>query len=393
MSGGNYRIFGSDYRLVEMPRHALRGYEIPDQVIEPGTSPRDGADGTPRKGVGIPIEPCEAKESFHGFVGSSPALRKVLKQIELVAPAEANVLILGESGTGKELVACAIHERSQRRAKGLIKINCAAIPRELFESEFFGHAKGAFSGAVRDRIGRFELADRGTLLLDEIGEIPLVLQAKLLRVVQEGEFERVGEEKTRVINVRIIAATNRNLGEEVAAGRFRQDLYFRLSVFPIETPTLRSRPEDIPILAEYFVKQSAARNNCPVPRLTQSNLLKLASHHWPGNIRELQNVIERAVIVSQGGLLDFQFDQCSPAPQNASTLAVSTQRQWLESQRKSIVEALEKSSGRIYGQQGAAARLGLPPTTLSSRMASLGIARRRVRKNSEQTGDALARPN
>ena len=320
----------------------------------------------------------EVKENFGGFVGGSAALRKILEQIDLVAPVEANVLILGESGTGKELVARAIHERSKRKDRTLVRVNCASIPHDLFESEFFGHVKGAFTGALRDRAGRFEVADRGTLFLDEIGEIPLPLQGKLLRVLQEGEFERVGEERTRRVDVRIIAATNRNLSDEIAAGRFREDLYFRLSVFPLETPTLRSRREDIPVLATHFLKQAAKRSSLPPPRLTRSNVQELTSYSWPGNIRELQNVIERAVILSRGGTLHFELQESAANSPRQVVPVPTTQKQWLESQRANIKAALEKSRGKIYGKGGAAELLGLRPTTLSSRIAALGIKRKGV---------------
>lgn len=330
-----------------------------------------------------------AVENFGGFIGQSRAHREVLKQIQLVAPTEANVLILGESGTGKELVARAIHERSRRRDNPMIRVNCASIPEELFESEFFGHAKGAFSGAWHDRVGRFEAADGGTLFLDEVGEIPFVLQAKLLRVLQEGEFERVGEEKTRRVNVRIIAATNRNLAEAAAAGQFRQDLYFRLGVFPLETPTLRSRPEDIPLLAEHLMQQAARRNDCPLPRLTQGNLQDLAAYSWPGNIRELQNVIERAVIVAQGGPLHFTLSRNAAAAARPPAGAGATQKQWLESQRGSLLAALEKCGGKIHGRNGAAALLGLAPSTLSSRLTALGIVRPRPGSNGSKRSRTL----
>ncbi len=318
----------------------------------------------------------EVKENFGGLIGGSAALRKILEQIDLVAPASANVLILGESGTGKELVARAIHERSKRKNPTLVKVNCASIPHELFESEFFGHAKGAFTGALRDRAGRFQVADKGTLFLDEIGEIPMLLQGKLLRVLQEGEFERVGEERTRRVDVRIIAATNRNLSNEVTAGRFRQDLYFRLSVFPLETPTLRSRREDIPVLAAHFLKQAAIRGNYPLPPLTRTNVQALMDYSWPGNIRELQNVIERAVILSKGGPLHFQLQESATISSERAGPVPATQKQWLESQRAAITAALAKTSGRIYGKGGAAELLGLRPTTLSSRIAALGIKRK-----------------
>jgi transcriptional regulator with GAF, ATPase, and Fis domain len=316
----------------------------------------------------------EVKENFGGFVGGSAPLRNVLEQIDLVAPAAA-VLILGESGTGKELVARAIHDRSKRRSRALVKVNCASIPHQLFESEFFGIAKGAFTGALNDRVGRFQVADEGTLFLDEIAEIPMLLQGKLLRVLQEGEFERVGEDRTRRVDVRIIAATNRNLRHEVAAGRFREDLFFRLSVFPLEIPTLRSRREDIPILAAYFLRQVATRSNLSMPRLTPTNVQALTDYSWPGNIRELQNVVERAVILSKGGALHFELQESATISPQKDISEPATQKQWLESQRANIKAALAKSGGRIYGKGGAAELLGLRPTTLSSRIAALGIKR------------------
>src|SRR5213078_1530320 len=245
--------------------------------------------------------------AFGELVGQSPALEAVARQIDLVAPTDAAVLVLGESGTGKELVAREVHRRSKRAARPLVKVNCAAVPRELYESEFFGHARGAFTGALRDRAGRFELADGGTLFLDEVGEIPLELQAKLLRVLQEGELERVGEERTRKVNVRLVAATNRDLRAEAEAGRFRQDLYYRLSVFPVEPPPLRKRSEDIPLLAEHFLTQSARKLGRPRPRLTLANVQELQRYHWPGNVRELQHVIERAVITADGPRLAIEL--------------------------------------------------------------------------------------
>jgi transcriptional regulator with GAF, ATPase, and Fis domain len=251
------------------------------------------------------------------IIGNSLAIQRVLQQIEVVAPTDAHVLILGESGTGKELIARRIHERSRRRGRALITVNCASIPRELFESEFFGHAKGAFTGALRDRAGRFQAADGGTLFLDEIGEIPFELQSKLLRAVQEGQFERVGEERTRRVNVRIVAATNRNLTHEIVQGRFRQDLYYRLSVFPIDVPPLRERFEDIPELTAYFVGRSAERVRVRPPNIGRHQLEALRRYSWPGNIRELQNVVERAVILSRGGG-PLQFDLALPAGEPAA---------------------------------------------------------------------------
>ena len=320
----------------------------------------------------------EVNEGFGGLLGQSPALRTILSQIELVAPTEASVLILGESGTGKELIARALHDRSNRAHRALVKVNCASIPRELFESEFFGHAKGAFTGALRDRVGRFQLADGGTLFLDEVAEIPLELQPKLLRVLQEGQFERVGEDRTRQVRVRVIAATNRNLEQEVEAGRFRRDLFFRLSVFPLRVPPLRDRLDDIPVLASSFLKQAARRMHSAVPALTQEHVQELTSYSWPGNVRELQNVIERAVILARGGTLRFGLHQAADLS-GAGTerqAPVSTRKQLLELERRSIVEALQKSSGKIYGAHGAAELLGMRPTTLTSKIAALRIKRR-----------------
>jgi transcriptional regulator with GAF, ATPase, and Fis domain len=321
---------------------------------------------------------AEVNENFGGLLGQSPALKGILSQIELVASTEANVLILGESGTGKELVARALHHRGSRASRALVKVNCASIPHDLFESEFFGHAKGSFTGALRDRVGRFEHADGGTLFLDEVAEIPLESQSKLLRVLQEGEFERVGEDRTRQVSVRVIAATNRNLEQEVEAGRFRRDLYFRLSVFPLEVPPLRDRLEDIPILAATFVTQAAKRMHCPMPILTRNNVEDLTRYSWPGNIRELQNVIERAVILSGGGPLSFTLHG-SADPLAAGlkpATPVSTRAKLLELERTSIMEALERSGGKIYGSGGAAEILGMRPTTLSSKIAALQIKRR-----------------
>jgi DNA-binding NtrC family response regulator len=243
--------------------------------------------------------------SFPDMVGKSAALRRLLLQVEKVAPSDSTVLILGETGTGKELIANAVHQLSRRRDKPLIRVNCTSIPKELFESEFFGHAKGAFTGAIKDRAGRFEAAAGGTLFLDEVGEIPLELQSKLLRVLQEKSYERVGEEKTRRADVRIVAATNRDLKKEVTAGRFRKDLYYRLNVLPLKVAALRERKADIPLLATHLVELLVKELDCPRPRLTPASIETLQGYDWPGNIRELRNVIERAVIVAQGGALEF----------------------------------------------------------------------------------------
>lgn len=319
--------------------------------------------------------------AFGELVGSSPALQVISQQIDLVAPTESSVLILGESGTGKELVARELHRRSNRAERPLIKVNCAAIPRELYESEFFGHSKGSFTGALRDRAGRFELADGGTLFLDEIGEIPLDLQAKLLRVLQEGELERIGEERTRRVNVRIIAATNRHLREEAAEGRFRQDLFYRLSVFPIELAPLRQRSQDIPLLAEHFLERFTRQLGRKPLRLTLANVQQLQRYHWPGNVRELQHVLERAVIVATDGKLRFDLpsDPSTHHPRKLKQASVPspdqvlTDREVREFEVENIRRALAVSDGKVYGAGGAAELLGLKPTTLLSRMRAFGI--------------------
>lgn len=316
------------------------------------------------------------------IIGTSPGLRKVIQQIQLVGPTDAAVLVFGESGTGKELVARAIHEHSSRQDRVLIKVNCSAVPETLFESEFFGHVKGAFTGALKDKPGKFELADGGTLFLDEIGEVPLALQAKLLRVLQEQEIERVGDTRVRKVSVRIIAATNRDLKKEVEAGRFRQDLYYRLSVFPIEIPPLRERRDDIVPLAQHFVGLAAQRLNRPGARLTTAAMAQLAAHDWPGNVRELQNVIERAVILSQGAPLQFELasvnsERSAHRQKKSLTPAnVLTRAELRQQERESIAAALEQTGGKVFGVNGAAELLGMKPTTLTSRIKSLGLKRR-----------------
>jgi PAS domain S-box-containing protein len=321
----------------------------------------------------------ELMSGFGDIVGNSPALRKLMSQVELVAPADAAVLIYGESGTGKELLARAIHDRSPRKDKALVKVNCGAIPEQLFESEFFGHARGAFTGALKDKAGRFELAGGGTVFLDEIGELPLAMQAKLLRVLQEKEFERVGESFTRKVDARIVAATNRDLKKEVDAGRFRQDLFYRLSVFPIEAPPLRERREDIPLLAGHFAASAARRMNLPAMGLTAAQARMLSEYDWPGNVRELQNAVERAVILSRGKALRFDpIAQTTPSPpaEGKPEPQLLTRAQLKERERASIRTALEQTGGRIFGASGAAALLGMKPTTLSSRIAALGLKRK-----------------
>lgn len=330
-------------------------------------------------------EEVSAVRGSGDLVGESAALLKVQQQIELVAPTDASVLITGESGTGKELVARAIHERSRRAGRSMITVNCGAVADALFESEFFGHVKGAFTGALHDKVGRFELADGSTLFLDEIGEVPLPMQAKLLRVLQEQEIERVGDTRTRKVNVRIIAATNRDLKAEVDAGRFRQDLFYRLSVFPIENPPLRARRDDIPRLAEHFIRSAAKRMNCRPPKFTNAAARQLAAYDWPGNVRELQNAIERAVILAQGGPLQFDsptptklvptepFPNRSTAPDAASVL---TRTELKQRERESLATALAQTGGKVFGDDGAAALLGMKPTTLLSRIKALGLKRK-----------------
>jgi transcriptional regulator with GAF, ATPase, and Fis domain len=331
-------------------------------------------------------------EAFANIVGNSPALQKSLSQVKRVAPTSANVLIEGESGTGKELVARALHEQSARRTKPLIKVNCGAIPRELFESEFFGHMKGAFTGAIRDRVGRFQLADGGTLFLDEVGEIPLDLQSKLLRVLQEGEFERIGDDRTRMVDVRVIAATNRKLEAEAKAGRFRTDLYFRLSVFPIEIPALRDRLEDVTPLARHFLTNAANRHGLSIPELRPEQTDALLQYAWPGNVRELQHVVERSVICHRTGPFQFMMPQVSTPPPGPSNKAgpQSTGRPGLiatgvasdadirAGERANVERALTHCRFRIHGPNGAAALLGLKPTTLLSRMKAMGLNRERL---------------
>jgi DNA-binding NtrC family response regulator len=312
-----------------------------------------------------------------GFIGQSAALRKVLKRIDQVAGTDSTVLITGESGTGKELIARAIHERSHRRKGPLVKVNCTAIPESLFESEFFGYVRGAFTGAMRDKAGRFELANGGTLFLDEIGELPLAMQAKLLRVLQEREVERIGDTRSRKLNIRIIAATNRDLGVAIQEGSFRQDLFYRLGVFIIENPSLRDRREDIPLLAGHFIQAAARRLNCPTWGLTEDAACLLASYDWPGNVRELQNVIERAVIMAGTGPLDFhsliKTNSVISLPAISNKPKLLTRTELKQRERESIVAALTQTRGKVSGIGGAAALLGMKATTLYSRIEALGI--------------------
>jgi len=327
--------------------------------------------------------------NFGEILGQSRPSREMLSYIQKVGPTDATVLIQGETGTGKELVARAIHHVSRRSTKPLIKVNCAAIPASLVESEFFGHEKGAFTGATQRRIGRFGLADNGTIFLDEIGELSLELQAKLLRVLQEGEFEAVGTSQTRKVDVRVIAATNRDLQSEVKAGRFREDLYYRLSVFPIHVPPLRQRNEDIAILAEAFMRSFCNKAGRDPIDLTPDGIRNLRAYHWPGNVRELKNVVERAVILSPGRVLNFDgilpLETTPPTPKatvrivdrSSEGTVPRTAGELRELERVNMLQALDKSGWKISGESGAARILGLAPSTLASRMKSLGIRRPR----------------
>jgi PAS domain S-box-containing protein len=330
-------------------------------------------------------EEVNVSMNFGRIVGNSPALKHMLAQVEAVARTPANVLVLGESGVGKELVARAIHARSPRADEPLVKVNCASIPKELFESEFFGHVKGAFTGAHRDRVGRFQLADGGTIFLDEIGEIPLELQSKLLRVLQESEFERVGDDITRSVDVRVIAATNRNLEELIVAGEFREDLFYRISVFPIEVPPLRKRREDIIQLAQHFLEQICSDFGRKPLKITGGQAKAIVAYDWPGNIRELKNVIERAVILSKGNVLRLELslpDKLSDHRDSAQAVAavgteVLTEKQMRDLQKRNIVAALKQTNWQVSGESGAAALLGTRPTTLSDRIKAFGIRRPR----------------
>jgi formate hydrogenlyase transcriptional activator len=338
-------------------------------------------------------EEGDERGSVEGLIGESAAWRKVLRQIELVASSNATVLITGESGTGKEVVANAIHARGARRQRPLVKVNCAAIAPDLFESEFFGHVRGAFTGAHKDRVGRFGLADGGTIFLDEVGEIPLALQGKLLRVLQEGQYECVVEDRTRKVDVRVIAATNHEPEKEVEAGRFRQDLFYRLTVFPIHIAPLRERLEDVPLLAEHFMRKLnwRDRSNLPV-RLSEENVSTLLNYHYPGNVRELENIIERAGILTNCFLYNLsvqqildamllsdqrkQLDAIAKEPSNAdgrSQKKIMTYAEIKDMERENLIAALQVTNYRIYGAGGAAELLGVKPTTLSSRIKALHI--------------------
>ena len=319
-----------------------------------GTADRDG---NPRR--------------FEQIIGTSSALESVLEQVQRVAPTDSTALILGETGTGKELIARAIHDLSSRVGRPFIKLNCAAIPFDLLESELFGHEKGAFTGAVAQKVGRFELADKGTLFLDEVGDIPLALQPKLLRVLQEQEFERLGGTRTHQVDVRLVAATHRNLVEMVKRNEFRSDLYYRLNVFPIPLPPLRERREDIPALVKHYVEIYARRMNKQIEGICPETMCALVSYHWPGNIRELQNFIERSVIITSGDTLEPPLASLTNAGEVHSVGAITLE----DAERDHIRKALEQTRWVVAGPNGAAARLGIKRSTLYFRMQKLGISR------------------
>jgi formate hydrogenlyase transcriptional activator len=318
-------------------------------------------------------EEIRSTSDFEGIIGQSSALRQALQLAETVATSDSTVLLLGETGTGKELVARAIHERSRRNARTFVELNCAAIPTGLLESELFGHERGAFTGAVTQKIGRLEMADQGTLFLDEVGDIPLELQPKLLRVLQDREFERLGSTRTTKVDIRLIAATNRELDRMIEEKQFRSDLYYRLNVFPIRLPPLRERPEDIPLLVRYFSQKYARRMQKRIENIPAAALRKLARWHWPGNVRELQNLVERAVILTRSSTLAIGVPELANSSAN---LPPARARNFDEQDR--IVRILRETKGRVGGPDGAAARLGLKRTTLLTRMKKLGIEPRKI---------------
>jgi transcriptional regulator with GAF, ATPase, and Fis domain len=325
--------------------------------------------------AGIPIsrtvDQASYERRFEQVIGNSPALEAVLEQVERVATTGSTVLIEGETGTGKELIAHAIHNISSRCGRPFVRLNCAAIPLDLLESELFGHEKGAFTGAIAQKIGRFELADKGTLFLDEVGDIPPALQPKLLRVLQEQEFERLGSTRTHQVDVRLVAATNRDLAEMVNRGQFRSDLYYRLNVFPVLLPPLRARPEDIPALVMHFVEIFGRRMGRKIEHIPAETMSALNSYQWPGNIRELQNLVERAVILSNDGMLSNPLPTTGTQPVTVSTAATTLR----ESERSLILQTLAEVRWVIGGPKGAAAKLGLKRTTLIHKMQKLGICR------------------
>jgi formate hydrogenlyase transcriptional activator len=359
--------------------HIYNGF-APDLIPMEDSSDRQPGDPTKRVlGPRLVSDAANgAQDSFKGIIGSSSPLKNVLKQVSTVAPTDSTVLIQGETGTGKELIARAIHALSARSDRKFVRLNCAAIPADLLENELFGHERGAFTGAIARTVGRFELADKGTLFLDEIGDVPLELQAKLLRVLQEQEFERLGSVHTQRVNVRVVAATNRDLMRLVSEKQFRIDLYYRLNVFPISVPPLRQRRDDIPLLVKRFVANYSSRINRRIETIPAETMDVLTRYDWPGNIRELQNFIERAVILSPGATLQAPLSELRPVsdrdpdrpgmlPGNAVTLR--------EADRDHILKALKETNWLIGGPGGAAARLGLKRTTLIGKMHKLGLSR------------------
>ena len=318
-------------------------------------------------------EEIRPEADFPGIVGQSPALLEVLDLVDMVAPSDSTVLLLGETGTGKELIARAIHDRSRRKNRALVKVNCAAIPTGLLESELFGHERGAFTGAIVQKAGRVELADQGSLFLDEIGDIPLELQPKLLRVLQEREFERLGSTRTKQVDVRVVAATHRDLEEMIQKRLFRSDLYYRLNVFPISIPALRERPEDIPLLVRHFAQQFAERMKKKIDAISFETMEELKRYSWPGNIRELQNVIERAVVVYEKGNLSVYKSWLSREYFHSEPATQPPFKRSAREDREIIGAALAETRGRVSGPSGAAAKLGIPPSTLESKIRSMHI--------------------
>jgi formate hydrogenlyase transcriptional activator len=316
-----------------------------------------------------------AEHNFEELIGESTGLKRILEQVQIAAPTDSTILIQGETGTGKELIARAIHNLSARREHTLVKVNCAAIPTGLLESELFGHEKGAFTGAITQRIGRFELAHRGTIFLDEVGDIPLELQPKLLRVLQEQKFERLGSTRTIHVDVRMVAATNADLAQKVAQSQFRSDLYYRLNVFPVTIPPLRQRRDDVPLLVRYFAQKYARRMKKPINTIPVKAMTALNQYHWPGNVRELENFIERAVILSRGAELEIPLSEFRQQTKAASADLPSSLSTLEEAEREHVLRALSETSWVIGGPAGAAARLGMKRTTLQSLMRKLGIAR------------------
>jgi formate hydrogenlyase transcriptional activator len=335
------------------------------------------------------VDQASYERRFEQVIGNSPVLEAVLEQVERVAPTGSTVLIQGETGTGKELIARAIHNISSRCGHAFVKLNCAAIPLDLLESELFGHEKGAFTGAIAQKIGRFELADKGTLFLDEVGDIPASLQPKLLRVLQEQEFERLGSTRTHQADVRLVAATNRDLTDMVSRGQFRSDLYYRLNVFPVLLPPLRERREDIPALVTHFVEILGRRMGKQIEHIPPETMSALSSYEWPGNIRELQNLIERAVILSNHGVLPNPL----PTPGTSGVILSSTAPTLRDSERALILQTLDAVGWVIGGPKGAAAVLGLKRTTLIHKMQKLGISRPSLQRNQDALRSASREPN